>query len=288
MLRVEQAIAGDCDAVVKSAYDKINGFDLFNDVVSTLHQIIDKSGRADFKVFQTGYPAFFNVDTSTCDLTTFYYWQPGHHSFRRVGNWAYLERSRRLQLNDLVTALNRVLSQAVDSVNRAYLEQRVTFIDPNPAFNGHRFCEKDGDTEVTEPASSRIDTWFFLSGWPDNALIDKATASGNEVQELDELHAGNLTALPDPNTCSTTNTGDNDWYDNILCRAAKAVLLPPPVNDEGPNLAATVVQQQIQALADGNLTALEVPWYVPTRSAKTFHPKTRGQNAYKQLIMEAW
>jgi len=92
VLRVEQAFAGDCDAAVKSAYDKVNGFDLFNDVVSALHQIIDKSGRADFRVFQTGYPAFFNVDTSTCDLTTFYYWQPAHHSFRHIGNWAYLRR----------------------------------------------------------------------------------------------------------------------------------------------------------------------------------------------------
>ncbi|RVX65813.1 hypothetical protein B0A52_10329 [Exophiala mesophila] len=88
--------------------------------------------------------------------------------------------------------------------------QPVTFIDPNPAFNGHRFCEKGGDTEVTEPDSSRIDTWFFLSGWPDNAPLNAATASGNEVQELDELHAGNLTALSDPNTCSTSNTGNND------------------------------------------------------------------------------
>ena len=66
------------------------------------------------------------------------------------------------------------------------------------------------------------------------------------------------------------------------------MLLPPPVSDQAPNLAATVVQKQIQAMAGGNLTALKVPWYVPTRSAKTFHPKTCEQNGYKQLIMEAW
>lgn len=180
-----------------------------------------------------------------------------------------------------------MLSQVVDSVNRAYPEQRVHFINTDAAFNGHRFCEKDGDTEVIEPDSNRIDTWFFLSGWPDNSLLDAATSSGNEVQELEELRAGNLTALPDPNTCTTTADGDNDWYDNILCHAARAVLLPPPADDPGPNLAADVVQQQMQSLAAGNFTALEVPWWVPTRSAKTFHPKTRGQNAYKLLIMNA-
>lgn len=72
--------------------------------------------------------------------------------------------------------------------------------------------------------------------------MDAATALGNEVQELDELHAGNLIALLDLNICSTTDTGDNNRFSNILCRAAKSVPLLPPVNGEGPNLAVTVVQ----------------------------------------------
>ncbi|KIW19587.1 hypothetical protein PV08_00160 [Exophiala spinifera] len=287
VLRVGQFRAGDCDEQVQKAYDLINGRDLFNDVASALHQIIDKSGRADFKIYQTGYPAFFNVDTDSCDLTTFYHWEPGHHSFKHLGNWTYLVKFLRLQLNNLVTDLNTMLSQVVDSVNQAYPEQRVWFIDPNPAFNGHRFCEMDGNVEVTEPDSSRIDTWLFLSGWIDNALLTAATSSGNEVQELKELQAGNLTALPDPNTCNTAATGNKDWYDNMLCEAAQAVLLPSPVDYEGPNNASLVVQQQIQAIADGDFNALEVPWYVPTRSAKTFHPRTRGQNAYMLLIMDA-
>ena len=71
VLRVEQAFAGECDPAVNSAYDKINGFNLFHDIASTLRQIIDKSGRADFKFYQTGYPAFSNVDTGSCDLSTF-------------------------------------------------------------------------------------------------------------------------------------------------------------------------------------------------------------------------
>ena len=41
-------------------------------------------------------------------------------------------------------------------------------------------------------------------------------------------------------------------------------------------------------MAKGNYGALEVPWYVPTRSAKTFHPKTLGQLAYRDAIMEVW
>ena len=59
-----------------------------------------------------------------------------------------------MQVNNLVTDLNTMLSQVADSVNRQYPSQRFWFVDPNPIFTGHRFCEID----VTEPDASRLDT----------------------------------------------------------------------------------------------------------------------------------
>lgn len=90
VLRVGQYWAGDCNEQVGIAQEIINGPDLRNDISSALQQMFQKSGRSDFKIYMTGYPAFFNVDTASCDYTTFYYWQPGHHAFHRPGNWAYL------------------------------------------------------------------------------------------------------------------------------------------------------------------------------------------------------
>lgn len=125
--------------------------------------MIQKSSRDDFKVYMTGYPAFFNVDTASCDYITFNYWQPGHHGFHRLGNWAYLYRALRIQINNPVLDLNTMLSQVATSVNSQYPSQRICFVDPNPPYDGHRFYKSEGGTEVTEPDASRSDTWLFLS-----------------------------------------------------------------------------------------------------------------------------
>lgn len=178
----------------------------------TPRPIADKSGRSDFKIFLTGYPAFFNVDTPSCDYTTFYYYQPDHHGIHRPGNWAYLYQPLRLQLNNLVSSLNVMLSQVANSVNSQYPSQKVWFVDPNPRYNGHRFCE-DG---VTEPDDSRSDTWLFLSAWGDNSLPGTASAQDANNAEMSAVAAGNSTGLPDPNTCSSTLGQSTDWADRMV------------------------------------------------------------------------
>lgn len=287
VLRVGGLFAGNCDSAVRSGYDKINGPDLKNDIQSALHQMIEKSGRDDFKVYVTGYPTFFNPDTATCDYSFFNYWETGHHNTHDRG-YTYLYKALRLKLNKLVEDLNTLLSQAVDSINTDYPSQRVWFIDPNPRYVGHRFCEVDAGTEVVEPDSSREDTWIFLSGWGDNSFPGSASAQDADNEEYNALVAGNSTALPDPAACSSTANGDNDWYDNMLCEASKAVYMTPPGgNSTGPN-ASKRVQLDQQALANGDYSAVEVPWYIATRTAKTFHPRTLGQMAYKLAIMDVW
>ena len=290
VLRVGQNFAGDCDAVVSTANSKISGRELYGDISSALHQIIDKSGRSDFKIFLTGYPAFFNVDTASCDYSTFYYWQPGHHGFHRIGNWAYLYQALRLKLNNLVTSLNTMLSQVADAVNSAYPSQRVWFIDPNPRYDGHRFCEKDGGTEVTEPDENRQDTWLFLSGWPDNSLPGTESAQDANNEEENAVVAGNSTALPNPNTCQSTLGQSTDWADRMLCDTARAINSASTLGTNGsaPTSPISVYDADLQAWKDQNFTAVEVPWWVPTRQAKTFHPKTLGQQAYKLAIMDVW
>lgn len=60
-------LPGNCDEQVKKAHDIINGRDLSTDINLALNQILAKSGRDDFKVYVTGYPAFFNDQTDYCD-----------------------------------------------------------------------------------------------------------------------------------------------------------------------------------------------------------------------------
>lgn len=181
-----------------------------------------------------------------------------------------------------------MLKQAADTVNAAYPKQRVWFVAPTPAFDGHRFCDFDSGTEVIEPDPSRADNWLFLSSWSDNSLPGTDSANDEANEEISALVDGNSTALPDLNTCNTTDDGDNDWYDNILCYAAKAVLLPPPAKGEGPNIALEVVQHDQQALKDGNFSAVDISWWMATRQAKTLHPRILGQLAYRNAIMSVW
>ena len=49
-----------------------------------------------------------------------------------------------------------------------------------------------------------------------------------------------------------------------------------------------VIQEETMQMKQGNVTELRIPWYVPTRLAKTFHPKTLGQQAFANEIMAIW
>lgn len=288
ILRVGQSFAGDCATEVSKANDIIAGHDLFLNVTSALQQIIEKANQDKFKVYLTGYPAFFNTLTTSCDYTTFYYWQPCHHGFHRPGNWAYLKQDLRDKINNLVVHINTILSQVADTVNTKYPSKRVYFIDPNPAFDGHRFCESDGGHEVLEPDWNRQDTWLFLSGMSDNSLPGTASAKESANQESKALTTGNSTWLSQ-DTCNATQNGDNDWYDKMLCEMAMAVKQPLS-NSTDPNNATAVYESDLAAIARGDFDEVEVPGYIATlaRTAKTFHPKTLGHQAYKNLIMAVW
>ena len=54
------------------------------------------------------------------------------------------------------------------------------------------------------------------------------------------------------------------------------------------SLEHRVLQQDNVKVQQGDLTELRIPWYVPTRLAKTFHPKTLGQQAFANAIMAVW
>lgn len=256
VLRVGQLWAGDCGELIGYAKSIISDRDPQNDISSALHQMIDKSGRDDFKIYQTGYPAFFNVDTDSCDYTTFYYWQPGHHVFHHFGNWAYLYKALRLQLHELVAELNQMLSQVADSVNRSYPSQRVWFIDPNPRFDGHRFCEKDGDTEVIEPDQNRMDTWLFLSGRSDNPMPG-SEAEQVADEELNTVMAGNVTALPDPKSCNAILGQSTDWTDRLLCETAMVVTGTTPDGDADVTSVTDVFGVPVNYTGPSNVTVLE-------------------------------
>jgi hypothetical protein len=203
--------------------------------------------------------------------TTFWQWEPGHHGVHRgpesLQDWAYLYKARRSMLNNLVVSLNSMLQNVVNGINQGHPDQKVWFVDPNSAFEGHRFCEQGAQ----EPDSSRDDTWLFLSGWQDTPLPNDPSARiGSALQDVAETSQPLNVDLPDEAKCNSTH----DWSDLMLCEPQDAGLVSKGSAGE--------------VLLGDEIKTNEISWYISTRSAKTFHPRSLGQKAYADLIQATW
>ena len=209
--------AGDCDTEVAKANEILASPDLYANITSALKEIIDTNGNDAFKLYMTGYVTFFNEETPLCESSSFRLYNPHYDATHKEEGQPWLTRALRAQLNDVVVTLNTMLSHITESVNAYYSNtQRVVFVNPNPAYAGHRWCE-DG---VYEPNNTRLDTWLFLSGTPDNNLPENQLgASESYNQTRSEQLAGPSFPLPDPNKCRGTlkqSIIGSDWYGKLL------------------------------------------------------------------------
>ena len=207
--------AGDCDTEVAKANELLASPNLTANITDVLKEIIDKNRNDAFKIYMTGYVTFFNETTPLCESSSFRIYNPHYDATHKEKGQPWLTKALRKQMNDVVVALNTMLNHVTASVNAHYSNtRRVVFVDPNPAYDGHRWCE-DG---VYEPDNDRLNTWLFLSGTPDNNLPETPFgASESYHQEQLEQLAGPSFALPDPTTCRETlrqftSVVRNDWY----------------------------------------------------------------------------
>ncbi|KPM41745.1 hypothetical protein AK830_g4814 [Neonectria ditissima] len=250
---------------------------------SAYKKILAKSGRDDFHIYVTSYVGFFNHDDPDCDKTTFQYTNPRYDppSDWPANRIVLLKTDLRHELNDLVGRLNEVIGAAADETNSENGREQVHFVFVNPRYDSHRWCEV-GDFH--EPDSSRADTWFFLSAWPDipmeagDASVDDAAEEQQEIQAV--VDSGKI-ELPDAASCNDNLGSDPDPWDRWLCRAAEEISERP----DGP--LAEYLTLANDAVAQGNVSAEEISWWVPTRQIKTFHPRSRGMVAYRDAIIES-
>ena len=295
--------AGDCDTEIAKAYGLLASPGLSAGIASALKQIIDKNGVKAFQIYMTGYVTFFNENTSLCESSSFRIYNPHYDDTGKEEGQPFLTTALRTKLNDVVKALNAILSRITDTVNSYYTDaQKIVFVDPNPAYAGHRWCE-DG---VYEPDNDRLDTWLFLSSSPDNDLANSPLGALESYKhELSQQLAGPKFSLPDLNTCRESLTTripmvGSDWYGKSPALGRLVVILwylycPEKMLCDISAAASTTssLEQQVifedaVRIQQNNLTELRIPWYVPTKLAKTFHPKTLGQQAFANEIMSVW
>jgi hypothetical protein len=275
-LKVFGNLAPKCPEALASARAILSEGAILQFVEITLVQIINKSSRDDLKVFVTGYPTFFNVDTQFCNKASFDFWGIGKAFGFCGGAVPCLTQELRRTVNQLSIDLNRQLDAAVRRVN-SEKGDIVRFIDPNPAYNGHRFCEVDDGVEVKEPDPSRADTWFFLSAWPDNKLDGTLDVIAKDIDPALGNENANTTALPPAASICTNIRSPQDYF---LCQMAR-------VQENSTISQHFLLEQQQAEIAAGNFSAQHVEWWKPTREIKAFHPRTLGSKAYADLIIRA-
>ncbi|KAJ5797259.1 uncharacterized protein N7518_005799 [Penicillium psychrosexuale] len=95
--------------------------------------------------------------------------------------YVYLTRDLRKELNNLVGALNDLISATIAAANNELSSKRIHYIDMQSHFDSHRWCEAD----VREPDPNG-NSFFFLTGWNDQGTND-ITMAGLSVTEADEL-----------------------------------------------------------------------------------------------------
>ena len=66
-----------------------------------------------------------------------------------------------------------------------------------------------------------------------------------------------------------------------MCRSSEGIAADP----DGP--LAQNYNAANDEVANGNLTGQHIPWWIPTRQVKSFHPRSPGMAAYRDSIIEA-
>jgi hypothetical protein len=128
----------------------------------------------------TSYVGFFNYDTTDCNDSSFHYWWGGYKPpSDKVGpiggnRIVYLTTDLRSELDGLVDQLNGVIQQAINEANSEWGGSQVHYVNMQPYFDVHRWCESG---PWHEPDPSVESTYFFLSAWPDFPISTDAVVS---------------------------------------------------------------------------------------------------------------
>ncbi|OAA54429.1 esterase [Cordyceps fumosorosea ARSEF 2679] len=149
--------SGTCEAALERSEVQIAGPEFDQHLRLLIMEILDRvqwEKRPWFTITVTGYARFFNADTPECDDYSLGMWWRGPK----------LKQDLRSKMNRMVLNVNHRIQQAIDTINEAFTEPRVLFVNYDDAFEGHRFCEPG----VVEPDYMRNETWFFLVGGEDN------------------------------------------------------------------------------------------------------------------------
>ncbi|KAH6342924.1 hypothetical protein HBI37_091310 [Parastagonospora nodorum] len=145
---------GNCSQEIARASSYINGKDkdqLFQDVLSTIDSIFghEKVKTNDhFQLFMPGYVQIFYANGGDGDWCS-------NATFAVVDNGPLLILELRRSINQLLQDLNAGIKAGIAASSYS---GRTHFIDVDPQFNGHRFCQPE-HTTIEQYTSDKVYLW---------------------------------------------------------------------------------------------------------------------------------
>lgn len=203
----EDQLAGSSDQIKNNLPSKLD---------STILAILSQVSNSGFKLYMTGYAAFWNNETTPCNNVSFNFWET------KPEDRANLTQELRTSMNDMLGDLNAEISAAVKRANNHDERKPVVFVDYNDAFSGHRYCEEG----MKEPDPDNEDRWFqenwlFKQHQPYSAnnistYYQSLAAAGQNADPSITISSANKNVT----TNGTVDIyGDAEWIFDALARA---------------------------------------------------------------------
>lgn len=173
---------GDCYKALQRSNKKIRDPWFLDGITDAIHAVLNESrirNDPDFRLYILGYANLFNDQDKACDNQTFGIWS---------GKTEYLTRALRKEINRITGAGRNLYDRYI---NHQLRDPRVKFLDIDPAFKGHRFCEP---TKEGTQAAQIEKSWLWSLLWPSCiplAFTDSEMEAPHQLLDVsqDDVHA---------------------------------------------------------------------------------------------------
>ncbi|KAJ8605715.1 hypothetical protein MRB53_041356 [Persea americana] len=269
-----KSCASDCQTAISQTQDNIDSPAFAEGLDSAISAILAATPRGTH-LYLNYYPRFWNPDTTQCNDIQFNVGCAGlvNQGFFDVNPTILpLTQQVRRDMNALTDSLN---SQIDAAVARATVPSNsiIKVVDPNPDFEGHRFCE-----ESTKEPSYRNDNIYF---YPEEF------STGGTLSYL--------SSFDNSTNCTDIYARTGDWGYYLACELAESVSRGPgPLSILSGLLGQPPPQILNASSSDGGANLDDGPptplssGSLPDFLARIFHPTIRGMSAYRDAIIRVY
>ncbi|KAK6522110.1 hypothetical protein TWF281_002677 [Arthrobotrys megalospora] len=239
-----------------------------------------------FTIFVTNYIELFRVDpptgqTTNCgDISFKYKAVPGPVDTNPDAHPRNMDRTERLYWSQLLGVLNTVIHNAIADVNAmgAQYANRVVYVDVDPLYDNHQFCEPG----VTEPAYFFTKSYFYLPSAVSLINPLKQKRDGEQNATLLERDGEYNTTLLARDTGNVGDINVPDWVDEeTLLRSVNSIF-------GSPSAVQDIIEDALKADSslDRRTTYDDLVRYA-VGLVRTAHPTPDGFKLAKQALCTA-